>query len=160
MKTESLFKFDGNYQCSDDLPLLTLPHHVSKTNWIVNIVHVSCCKFWKNHFLDTFPNTLSDDWDLLPLQHSPQTGPTSWDHSRKWALVYRSFGNDIIFVNPRIFKIWCLTFLFACFAIAWPANWSLFSVGKIAKCYDHYNKLCKMRAFLTVLYLSKLLGIA
>lgn len=31
----------------------------------------------------------------------------------------------------------------------------MFSVGKIAKCYDHYNKLCKMRAFLTVLYVYR-----
>lgn len=44
---------------------------------------------------------------------------------------------------------------FAWLAIAWPANWSMFSVGKIAKCYDHYNKLCKMRAFLTVLYVYR-----
>lgn len=37
---ESLFTFDGNYQYFDALPLLILPHHVSKTNWIVNTVHV------------------------------------------------------------------------------------------------------------------------
>lgn len=74
---ESLFTFDGNYQYFDALPLLILPHHVSKTNWIVNTVHVPFCKYWKNHFIETCTHTLSDDLDLLPLQHSLQTGPTS-----------------------------------------------------------------------------------